>query len=255
MTTTVCDLVNKIITADTRWSAIAKLSDGNVYLSYCDDTGFDKISVVGLSAIILAGHGRLIADWKRWWEGSADPSNRPQHDIDGVNQVNLAIVDLKHNSVIFDAGHKTVLYCTASNDIKAFTSGSGGVHAASDLLTNECAKNAVSVASTLDCRTSNIVKFACYKTGQDNLNKCPSDYNVIKTGIMQRGRIVKVQDAMNAKSIPINDHHLGDEMVSLIGNGDAVASAPVPGMSKFKWTKETDENFKSAMERVHELRK
>ncbi len=56
-------------------------------------------------------------------------------------------------------------------------------------------------------------------------------------------------------TININDHHLGDEIVSLIGDGDVVVSAPAPGMSKFKWTKETDENFKSAMERVHELRK
>lgn len=60
---------------------------------------------------------------------------------------------------------------------------------------------------------------------------------------------------MNAKSIPINDHHLGNGIVSLIGNGTVVASAPVPGMSEFKWTKGTDENLKLAIERVHELRK
>lgn len=39
------------------------------------------------------------------------------------------------------------------------------------------------------------------------------------------------------------------------GKGNTTVSAPVPGMDKFKWTKETDISFDLAMVRVHELRK
>lgn len=259
MTTTVCDLVNKILTADTRWSCGSqgelKLSDGKHYLIYCDDTGFDKISVVGKTALVTAGNGKLIADWKAWWSGDADPKHRPETEIDGVNVVNLAILDLENNSVIFDAGQKQALFCTVTNKIQAFTSGSGGNHAASHLLREGCAKKAVSYASQYDYCTGDHVSYACYKTDQNNLNKQINDYNVIVDGITKRGYMMALEmNKPTDKGCEISQHPLADEVKKLFTDGKAVASAPVPGLSNFKWTKETEHKFDAAMEKVHALR-
>ena len=158
MTTTVCDLLNKIIVADTRWSCGSDgsltLSDGQKYFVYCDETGFNKISIIGKSALVVAGYGPLISEWKRWWAISPDFHSKPPAEIDGRNQVNLAIIDLDRNEVIFDAGVKSVLFCMSSQEIKAFTSGSSRYHAASHLQLSGCAKQAVMHASELDCCTS-----------------------------------------------------------------------------------------------------
>lgn len=259
MTTTVCDLANKIITADTRWSCGAQeelmLSDGKHYFVYCDDTGFDKISLVGKTALITAGNGKLIAEWKKWWSEDADPANKPPSEEDGVNVVNLAILDLEKNEVLFDAGNKLALFCTQSDTIKAFTSGSGAIHAASDLQINNCAKLAVTAASKLDYCTGSDVKFACYASEQNNLNVRINDYNVIVDGIIERGKIMALGSKKpNEEGVDIAQHPLKDELKERFTTGKAVASAPVPGISSFKWTEETDKRFLNAMNRVHELR-
>ncbi|TMO66185.1 hypothetical protein [Pseudoalteromonas aurantia] len=255
MTTTVVDLVNKLITADTRWSCVLKLSDGNKYVVYCDETGFHKISVIGKAALVTAGHGPLIAEWKEWWAGTANLANKPQSEIDGENVVNLAIVDLERNSVIFDAGAKQILYCTVSDSVKAFASGSGSHHAASYLMQNSCAKGAIGYAAKNDICTGNEVTFACYKSNQNNLNNHISDYNVISNGIINRGKIMALDiQKPNANGVDLNNHPLSEEVKELFTTGKAVASAPVPGISSFKWTKEVDRKLESAMKRVHELR-
>ncbi len=260
MTTTVCDLLNKIITADTRWSCGSQhelqLSDGNYYLAYCDTTGFDKISVVGKAALITAGHGGLIAEWKKWWAGDADPQKKPPTDLNGDNLVNIAIIDLEANQVIFDAGVKQVLYCTITDEIKAFTSGSGASHAASSLLIDGCARSAVSFASLHDYCTGNNVSFACYQTDKNNLNVQINDYNVIVEGIIQKGKVMNLNTSKPSNNgCDIADHPLAEEIRSRFTSGQAVASAPVPGIGNFKWTNDTDDKFKNAMKRVHELRK
>lgn len=260
MTTTVCDLANQIITADTRWSCGSqgelKLSDGKHYLVYCDETGFDKISVVGKTALVTAGNGMLIAAWKKWWAGEANPAERPLTEFEGQNLVNLAIIDLERNEVIFDAGQKQALFCTLTNKVKAFTSGSGGTHAAHHLLVEGCAKRAVSYASQYDYCTGDFVSFACYKTNQHNLNSQVDDYNVIVNGITQKGFVMALEmNKPSDKGLEIAQHPLAAEIKALFTSGKAVASAPVPGLREYKWTKDTETKFAAAMERVHELRK
>lgn len=259
MTTTVCDFVNKIITADTRWSCDLtgedKLSDGFSYFIYCDDTGFDKITVIGKAALITAGDGILIAEWKSWWSGSADTTKKPSTERDGINAVNLTIVDLEESKILFDAGAKQALFCLVSQEIKAFTSGSGGSHAASNLQIEGCAKNAISYASQHDRYTGNIVRYACYKTHTDNLDVINSDYSSITKGIAERGFMIKIEsNSEENKAYRISDHALKTEVNDLFNSGKAVASAPVPGIGTFKWTEETDTEFETAMNRVRELR-
>lgn len=247
------------MTADTRWSAGVQgdfvLSDGKAYFVYCDDTGFDKITVVNKTALITAGHGPLIAEWKQWWSGDADPKKRPQTEINGQNVVNLAILDLEQNCAIFDAGLKQILYCSSTNAVKAFASGSGAIHAASHLQVYGCAKTAVEYASELDYCTGSMVSFACYKTDKNNLNHGVNDYQAIVQGITQRGKIMDLKLCRpNGEGIEISKHPLKDEITSLFATGQAVASAPVPGIGSFKWTNETESKFEEAMKRVHQIR-
>ena len=260
MTTTVCDLLNRIITADTRWSCGSQcelmLSDGNYYFIYCDDTGFDKISVVGNSALVTAGNGPLIALWKQWWVGDADPAKKPPTDLNGQNVVNLAIIDLKNNQVIFDAGQKQALFCTKTDVIQAFTSGSGGTHAAHHLMSHGCAKSAIRFASNLDFCTSDIVSYACYRTNTNNLNQSNNSYDMILEGITKRGYMMALNTSKPSdKGCEVAKHPLAHEVAQLFKSGQAVASAPVPGISNFKWTQETDTKFEAAMKLVHSLRR
>jgi hypothetical protein len=255
MTTTVCDLTHRIITADTRWSSQITLSDGANYFLFCDDTGFDKISLVGKTALVTAGNGILIAEWKKWWCGEAKAEDKPQTEIDGTNAVNIAIIDLSTSEVIFHAGQKHALYCLASNKVKAFTSGSGGFHAASDLLKNECAKSAIKFAANLDRHTGQEVVYICYKTNTNNLNTQQDDYNLIVNGLIKKGKIMMLEAENTViKAEDIKDHRLKSEIEQKFATGQAVASAPVPGIGDFKWTEETDKKFEVAMDRVHALR-
>jgi hypothetical protein len=261
MTTTVCDLLNRILTADTRWSCGSQgdfqLSDGKKYFVFCDTTGFDKISIVGKTALVIAGDGPLISKWKKWWAGKADPANRPTtQDNKGVTVVSLAIIDLENSKYIFDAGKKTALYCTSTDEIKAFTSGSGAQHAASSLLIDADAVKAVKYAAEHDYCTGEDVSYACYQTNKNNLNNGVNDYTVIVGGIVQKGKIMVLnQNRPNEIGSDISMHPLADEIKNAFSTGQAVASAPVPGISTFNWTAETDSDFQDAMLRVHELRK
>ncbi|EGR3070258.1 hypothetical protein DMW20_11905 [Vibrio parahaemolyticus] len=250
MTTTVCDLVNQIITADTRWSCEINYEDGRRALVYSDDTGFDKISILGHFALVMAGDGRLIAEWKSWWLAGAK-DKQPETEKDGKNKVNIAIIDMKKNAPIFDAGQKQVLYCVHSNEIKAFTSGSGGPFAAADLLENGCAKKAIRHASNNDYYTSDVVSFACYKSGENNLKQI-TDYQEIVNGILDRGYIMQLQTTKPSdQGIKLCDHPDRDAIATLFAEGKAVASAPVPGIGAFEWTADTKSKFEAAISEVH----
>lgn len=251
MTTTVCDRVNNIVTADTRWSTEQVLSDEQKYLIFCDTTGFDKIATVGKASLIVAGNGILIARWKEWWLNDRSVETTPQTKIDGVHAISIAIIDMQENEVLFDAGVKSILYCPISDAIKAFTSGSGMHHAAASLYEKSCAKNAILDASLQDKYTSAIVKFVCGKTGENNLETPIFDYTEIINGICKQGFMMNMNNENVA--VPINEHPLGKEVVERFSTGQAVASAPVPGLGSFEWTEKTDQKLAKAMERVREL--
>ncbi|MDO6718829.1 hypothetical protein Q4575_05415 [Psychrosphaera sp. 1_MG-2023] len=255
MTTTVCDLENGIITADTRWSAIFPLNDGNELILYCDDTTFDKICIVGKAALLTAGDGTLIAKWKEWWMNDRNPTTRPITDNAlGENAVNLAIVDLVNNDVIFDAGQKNALFCLQTNVIKAFAAGSGGIHAASHLLNTGCAISAVKEASKEDYYTGSEVKFLNFDTTQNNLEPATYDYGKIVNGLIKRGRVMTKQaNTPTDVGLKVQDHPLYSDMKKALKTGQAIASAPVPGLSRFKWTNDTEKKFTEAMDRVAEL--
>lgn len=258
MTTTVCDLTNRLLTADTRWSCGSRgdlvLSDGNRYFVYCDETGFDKISIVGNTALVTAGSGPLIAQWREWWEGDADPDNHPPLHSNGEFAIVFSIIDLENSVTLFDKGPKSVLYCQVTEMIKAYCFGSGAHHASSSLMNRGCAQEAVKYASQNDICTSDIVKYVCYKTHQNNLGAQTNDYSVIVDGISKRGYMMELSPV--AKNVvKIDEHSLGEEVKQLFKTGSAVASAPVPGIKSCEWTSNDEDSFKDAMKKVHELRR
>ena len=89
----------------------------------------------------------------------------------------------------------------------------------------------------------------------DNLNHGVNDYQAIVQGITQRGKIMDLKLCKaNDEGIEISKHPLKDEITSLFATGQAVASAPVPGIGSFRWTDETESKFDAAMKRVHQIR-
>lgn len=255
MTTTIYDIVNKQVASDTRWSAKVTLSDGNDYFVYVDDSGFDKIADRENTVLVLAGNGPLIAKWKEWWYTSLDTSNLPETDIDGENVVNLMIVDKSNNKVLFDAGEKKALFCELSSLMLSVFAGSGDIHAASCWSLNRCVNTAIESASVLDYFTSSVVRYVDFTNGNTNISKMDYNYSSIVNAIMDRGFIMNLSESTAANDVgtPLNQHQIKEEINALFTTGNAVASAPVPGMSTFKWSNKNKEKLITAINKVKEL--
>ena len=252
MTTTIYDKVSKKVASDTRWSAKVTLSDKNDYFVYVDDSGFDKIADRENAVLVLAGNGPLIAKWKEWWYTSLDTNNLPQTDKDGENVVNLMIVDKTNNEILFDAGEKKALFCELSSIMLSVFAGSGDIHAASCWYSNRCVNTAIESASKLDYYTSNVVRYVEFTNGNSNISEMDYNYSSIVNAIMERGFIMNLSESTAANDVgtPLNQHQIKDEINTLFTTGSAVASAPVPGMSTFKWSDINKEKLVSAINKV-----
>ncbi len=255
MTTTIYDTVNKLVASDTRWSAKIKLSDGNNYFIYVDDSPFEKIADRENSVLVLAGDGKLIAKWKEWWYTSLDTDNLPETNVNGENVVNLMIIDKKNNKALFDAGEKKVVFCKDSNSILSVFAGSGDIPAANCWYQNRCVKTAIETASDVDYPTSNVVRYVDFESGNSNITEMNYNYRSIVDAILNRGFIMNLSESKAANDVgtPLNQHDIKEEVTNLFATGKAVASAPVPGMSTFKWTAENKEKLISAIDKVREL--
>lgn len=255
MTTTIYDKFNKQVASDTRWSARVTLSDGEQYLVYVDTCSFEKIADKKNTALVLAGNGELIAQWKDWWYNSMDTTNLPPTDVNGKNEVNLMIVDKVNNDVLFDAGQKKAIFCTDSNSVLSVFAGSGDIHAASCWHVNRCVQTAITTASNKDYYTSDIVKYVDFTTGKSNLGVPDYNYDSIVTEMLDKGFIMNMaySTAANDVGTPLSQHQIQQEVKDLFANGKAVASAPVPGISEFKWNEANKQKLISAIDRVKEL--
>lgn len=255
MTTTIYDKLNKQVASDTRWSSRMTLSDGNQYLVYVDSCSFEKIANKPNTVLVLAGNGQLIAAWKEWWYNSMDTKNLPPTDIDGKNAVNLMIVDKVNNDVLFDAGQKKAVFCTDTSSVLSVFAGSGDVHAASCWYANRCVKTAITTASNKDYFTSDIVKYVDFTSGKSNLGTPDYNYGSIVTEMLDRGLIMNMTNSTAANDVgtPLNQHQIQQEVTNLFASGTAVASAPVPGISEFKWNDQNKAKLAIAIEKVKQL--
>lgn len=255
MTTTVYDIGGRQVSCDTRWSATLTLSDGKRYIAYVDDCDFEKIADLNNSVLVLAGNGKLIAEWKKWWFTSRDTSAFPPTDIFGQNVISLLIIDKVKDEILFDAGNKKAMYCQQTDKILSVFSGSGDIHAASCWDKNRCAKKAVDSASNADIYTSNIVRFVDFNSGEANIKFQEYSYESIIHAIKERGYVVDIstKPAANEVGIPLSQDKISQEIKEMLASGRAVASAPVPGIGTFKWDDKQKRKLANAIERVNEL--
>jgi hypothetical protein len=255
VTTTIYDRFNKQIASDTRWSARLTLSDKNTYLVYVDTCSFEKIADKENTALVLAGNGQLIAEWKDWWYNSMDTNNLPVTDVAGQNEVNLMIIDKINNEILFDAGQKKAIFCTDTSTALSIFAGSGDVHAASCWHANRCVQTAITTASEKDYFTSNVIKYVDFTTGQSNLGKPDCSYANIISEMLDKGFIMNMTNSTAANDVgtPISQHQINEEVKELLASGKAVASAPVPGLSEFKWNDANKQKLINAIDRVKEL--
>ncbi|EJL6267967.1 hypothetical protein NMR31_003292 [Vibrio cholerae] len=255
MTTTIYDKLNKQVASDTRWSVRVTLSDEQQYLVYVDTCCFEKIADKKNTTLVLAGNGKLIAQWKDWWYNSMDMAQLPPTDVNGKNEVNLMIIDKINNDVLFDAGQKKAIFCTESSSVLSVFAGSGDIHAASCWHMNRCVQTAIITASNKDYYTSHIVKYVDFTTGKSNLGAPNCNYDSIVTEMLDKGFIMKMtaSTAANDVGTPLNQHQIHQEVKDLLLHGKAVASAPVPGISEFKWNEANKQKLGVAIDKVKEL--
>lgn len=256
MTTTIYDIYNKRVTSDTRWSAKANLSDGKIYFFYTDVAKFEKIADLKNAVLILAGDGHLIAKWKYWWFNSLDTKNLPEtKDQAGREAISLLIIDKKNNEVLFDAGHKYLWFCKDTDQIISVFSGSGNLHAAKCWDVNRCSDQAIRTAAQLDLCTSDIVKYVCFESGDNNIATPNYDYNTIVDSMLTEGYFMEynADTAANDVGLPLSTSAVHDEISKQLLQGKVVASAPAPGLSTFKWDAEQKSKFDAAINKVKEL--
>lgn len=255
MTTIIYDKYNKQLVADTRWSF--KFSDklGKKYLIFVDDCGFDKIADGKNTALLTAGNGKFIAMWRKWWFEGRDKSKIPETGNNNETLINLLIVDKKSNSVIFHAGEKLAHYCVDSNELLGVFAGSGAIPAADCWGENRCGKTAIETSSKRDIHTSQDIKWVDFSSVKTNITDSVYNYFTIKDAIKGRGKIMLISDKFEkaGEISDLNVHSLASAIHNQLDSGEAVASAPVPGLSHFLWTEETTKALHSALDKVAEL--
>lgn len=249
MTTTVYDRDNKVIAADTRWSVVMTV-DSKHYLVYTDDSVFEKIADRNNASMVMAGNGKLIADWKQWWFESLDPNSMPDFEVDGKAAIVLLIIDKTKNSWIFDIGEKIASICSETKEINAVFSGSGSASAANCWSENRCAKTAVVSASVKDVCTGEKVRYVDFEADETNIESKSYDYEDIVTSLIHGGYIMEMPEN---QAVPLKEHPLAAEVSEALASGQAVACAPTPALKDFVWDAKRKEELKQAIYEVREL--
>jgi len=250
MTTTAYDSVTKMVASDTRWSAEIVIDDQTLFV-FTDDSEFTKIADLENASMVLAGNGLLIAEWKKWWYTSLDENSMPDVLINGINSISILIIDKKNNKIIFDAGQFSINLCVESQRILSVFSGSGKNIAASCWDQNRCPVTAIITASKGDRHTGEKVIWVDFVKQCSNITKHVYDISEIVRAITENGYIM--DKATQMIITPIQSHPLGEKVTQAFASGEAVASAPVPGLSSFVWTDERMTKLKEAIKTVKRL--
>lgn len=246
MTTTVYDLLAKVVTSDTRWSIDLTESQPPVVV-YVDKTDFAKISDRYEHVLVLAGFGPLIAEWKRWWVESLDEENTPDFEINGIAAVAVLIVDKVQNKVLTKLGPFHANRCGETSRLLSAFSGSGGIHAAKYWQMHQCAWASIVDASEKDVFTSEFVNFVDFDSNTTNIEINSHNYADITSALIERGFVM---DVNTKKSVPLSQSALAATITAKIQSGAVFASAPMPGLSEFKWTTEKKDEFKAAIRSI-----
>lgn len=253
MTTTVYDCDNKLAACDTRWSANVNI-DGIDHIIHVDDTGFNKIVSRKGGIIICAGDGKTIEKIKKWWsEKVLIAEDMPDLEEAGRFSVSLLMV-ASNGDIVHDSGLKQVLYDYEKDHKHAIFLGSGAKSAANFFINCGCAISAVEGAKSLDPWSGGEVKYINLNTLEHNIDDENLNYNSLLESMGERGVIMKVNDmyvanSSGAESMKLSDHPQADKIKSFLANGSVKAYTPVGG-DKVEWTKEENDQIKSAAAKI-----
>lgn len=259
MTTSIYDVHNKAIACDTRWSAkwtqTAEDSTEVTVIIYTDHSPFHKMAMKEKTAIIFAGDGVLISEWKSWWNNDSgfDLSKAGDIALRSNGKVVLTIIDMANNQHIFDFGQKFALIEESTHEPLCIFMGSGATYAAPVWQNTQCYEQSIINAANFDYFTSPIVKKVDFDSGESNIDTDSDVYSDIITSIEKDGKML-VLNAENQveKVLDFNASEVANDAIGALKSGKIVASSPVPGITRANWSPEKIENLKSTLRKVAE---
>lgn len=241
MTTNVICRVNGIVSSDSRWSYEVNPN----LIVYVDDTGFDKIALRPLHAMVFAGDGVLISQWKNWFKADrlrfdAMPD---VHRLVGNALVSLSVslVQRADGKVLFSSGW------WLDHEEDARFAGSGAQFAKDCYVVNSCSMKAIATAATQDPFTGGETKFVELSTGKHNLSVLQATLEDATQALNERGYVM---DTTNNVVTPIKDVNLSaSEALRAIASGAASLSAPT-GLPTKCWSESDRHALRKALEEV-----
>lgn len=243
MTTNIFDGTAHVMATDSRWSV--KHGD---FMLYIDDVGYDKIELCNGKALMFAGYGRKIDEWKKWIRSNPqDASNMP-----GFEGMAVCMVDVASKAVDFSAEQDIV-------NSGAYCAGSGSFYAFSCWSVNRCAKKAVETAKSTDIFSGGEVKYYAFTNGENNLNYPQAQVTIemVDKALSERGLVMNMnRNATGTPAIPFPKAAAANEQDAAVkdirakvASGDLSANAPCDGMYN-DWKDEDKSKFVDALGRM-----
>jgi hypothetical protein len=234
MTTNVFDQARGMMATDSRWS----IRSGK-YIIYLDDTGCDKILLIKNRAIMFAGNGRRIQQWKDWLRSEPkDDSMQPN-----VAGICVCIAD-RTTGQVKRSFKQTVV------DGEGYFAGSGTDYAVICWVNNGDAQRAVRTAKQADDCSGGEVKYVDFKAGAHNLyHGNEVTIQMVDDAILKRGLVMTTNTApaqSYAFITAANDDPDLAEVRAKIAAGDLSANAPSNGMYE-EWTDEEKAELKECL--------
>lgn len=243
MTTNIFDKNSAVMATDSRWSI-----EWGSWLMYLDDTGYEKIERSNGVALMFAGYGGKIQQYKDWIRSK--PTNFD--NMPDVKGMSVCMVNEATNMVMFRK-HQDI----EANEV--FCAGSGARSAYTCWLMNKCSKTAVESAKQKDHYSGGDVKYINFSTKESNLvsylPQVQLTIQMISENIIQRGIAMKIHAtptgtpnlALQKVANGANDEaDARAEMAALVAEGKLSATAPCDGMHN-DWSEEDKEDFKAAL--------
>ncbi|MGN8004340.1 hypothetical protein ACTJKQ_14250 [Acidovorax sp. 22279] len=237
MTTNVYDSKAGVMATDSRWS-----HQFGSRIVYVDDAHFSKIEIFGAWAIMFAGDGVKIQQWKDWIRsGPTDFSLMPDYDGICVCIVSSATKQVRFKQpqdITKDGG---------------YFAGSGSMHAYLCWSVNRDAKRAVESAIQADGYSGGLVKFVNLNDMSNNLS-APGPINQwriddVRDAVLQRGMVMNLAQNSGApfqlSKLAANDAEVA-KIQAMIASGEVAPTAPCDGMYT-EWTEDQKVELKSAL--------
>lgn len=246
MTTTIYDNKSGTLATDSRWS-----TRRGRFLTFVDDTGYNKLVSHKSQLFMFAGKGNIIDLWKQWV--ASNPVNldlRPP-----VNGISVCIVNSKINAVVFSEAQQI-------DSKEVCIAGSGSEFAFGCWSTNLNAMKAVETAKELDCCSGGEVKFFDCLSGENNLKftavlQMPLNSILeLNLALLQRGHVMDMNKEINA-GIPFKLSELSaadglnelNQLKSDLESGKVSADAPCLSMHS-EWKEDRIAKLDEALAKV-----